>query len=752
MADGQVVYDVVFKEDGASLEKLNAQAKKTDKGMSDLASKIGAVGGATALLVPILNGGKDLFNYAAGVEQMQIAWESIAKQDAPAMMEKINKVASKTPYEIAEIDKSYKSLYNSGIKIGDIDKVFTVLGDTASGVGAPVDQVTRAFSQMQSKGKVTGEEMLQLSEAGVPAWKLLADSMGLSVAQVQVLSAKGKLGADSLQLLLGGMEKSFGGGMQKQAGSFNGLMSTLSDTIRSVVTPAFLKMQEVIKPVLQFIIDALNNMNPVFVYVGIGIVALAGAFAGLVGAVGALGLIMPAVTSAISILSAVFGALSLPVVAIGIAIAGLVALIVMNWDLIVAKTMELWNVMAPVFMNLKAQFDAITPSVMNMVNNVIKFLTDMWVLAQPIIEFFKQMLADAFNFLLVNLPPMMQAVGDAFFAMVNFIITAVNFLLPIIKAMADFFMAYVWPVVKTALEGIRDTITVIFNVLVDLFNSFWTIVTGIFKTFTALLKGDWQGVWDGIKQICDGALRWLTALISGALSIIMSVFVAIFNNIKAFVSSVFSGISSVVSSAMSAISSNISGFMNSIKEFFVKGFNSAKDAVQSALDGVRGLIGGFFNIGKDIVSGIVNGLSSSGDSIKNFLLDMAKGALDAVKNFFGIHSPSRVFRDEVGVMIGKGLSIGIDKSSKEVDKSAKSLAESALNNAKIDSLVGKSSLSDSIASRLSATVPLTTRNSSIGALNLTVNSNSADAGQVFTEMQSQLFNKIDEYLGGQYAY
>lgn len=946
MADGQVVYDVVFKEDGSSLNKITSNAKTAEKGLGDLASKFGAVAGATALLTPILNGGKELFNYAASVEQMGIAWDSIAKQDAPAMMEKINKVAAQTPYEIAEIDKSYKSLYNSGIKIGDIDKVFMTLGDTASGVGAPVEQVTRAFSQMQSKGKVTGEEMLQLSEAGVPAWKLLADAMGLSVAQVQDLSQKGKLGSKELGLLLGGMEKSFGGGMQKQASSFNGLMSTLSDTVKGVVTPAFLDMQKSIKPILSWIIEALPKINPMFIKIAIAVVSVAGAFTGLVGAISALQIIMPAISGAMGILSGVISSISFPIILLGVAVVGLYIVIkknfesvknlafslagvfsnvfdkistafvaiskiitdnlsgiedfvygvfvgiynsvetpiaqiigaidewinifedqissmslgnsfsaiilgmqsvisavgnfvnmvgkpigemftnlsktivfnvfsiastileqfgkisndasfgfvqmsntissifntlstnvitiinlfstqgiaifnnfgnlvslsielfaenflmifntllppilntitlftttvatlftqfstvvitkiqefstilVTNWstissvfttftilltniglvftqtfDLFILKTGELISTLIPTLDYIMSKFNEIVPVVLNMVNNVVKFLNDMFILAQPIIALFQSLMTKAFDILKQVIPPIVKAIADAVFAMVERSIAFVNFLMPVIKGLADFFMKYMFPTISVALNTIMNVVGSVFNMISGIISGVLRVITGIVKTFTAVLKGDWKGAFDSLGGIVSGAF-----------------------------------------------------------------------------DAVKALVGGVFNIGKDIVSGIVKGLASSANAIKDFLLDMAKGAFDAVKNFFGIHSPSRLMRDEIGIMIGKGMAIGIDKSSKEVDKSAKSLAESAIENAKIDSVLGDSKLNNSIANSLSATVPLTSKNSNIGALNLTVNSNSTDAGQVFTEMQSQLFNKIDEYLGGQYAY
>lgn len=76
------------------------------------------------------------------------------------------------------------------------------------------------------------------------------------------------------------------------------------------------------------------------------------------------------------------------------------------------------------------------------------------------------------------------------------------------------------------------------------------------------------------------------------------------------------------------------------------------------------------NIIRGIKDGIVRFASTLWDAAK----DAAKGALDNVKNFLGIHSPSRVFRDQVGVMIGRGMAEGIEDSQRFVNRSMDRMA------------------------------------------------------------------------------
>lgn len=67
-------------------------------------------------------------------------------------------------------------------------------------------------------------------------------------------------------------------------------------------------------------------------------------------------------------------------------------------------------------------------------------------------------------------------------------------------------------------------------------------------------------------------------------------------------------------------------------------------------------------VGSNIIKGIASGLKSAGGAIAEAAKNAAKSALNAAKDFLGIHSPSRVFRDQVGKMMALGMGIGFDKN------------------------------------------------------------------------------------------
>ena len=125
-----------------------------------------------------------------------------------------------------------------------IPTVCAVLGGILGVVGLYVmpgfpanDVITAAaIGQMQAKGKVSAEEMLQLAEAGVPAWKFLADAIGKDIPTAMKMAEQGAIDSTTgINALLMGMQSKFQGGMEAMSKTIPGLMSTIKDNVSMVM-------------------------------------------------------------------------------------------------------------------------------------------------------------------------------------------------------------------------------------------------------------------------------------------------------------------------------------------------------------------------------------------------------------------------------------------------------------------------------------------------------------------------------------
>lgn len=137
---------------------------------------------------------------------------------------------------------------------------------------------------------------------------------------------------------------------------------------------------------------------------------------------------------------------------------------------------------------------------------------------------------------------------------------------------------------------------------------------------------------------------------------------------------------------------DIESFFSGIPEWFRKTFEGAKNKIKEVWSGIPKWFEDRYNdikntfslenlakVGKQIVEGLWNGINSMGAWIHSKIEGFGDSVLNALKDFFGIHSPSRVMRDQVGVMLGRGMAEGILDSKSIVNAAMTELGEDALN-------------------------------------------------------------------------
>lgn len=239
----------------------------------------------------------------------------------------------------------------------------------------------------------------------------------------------------------------------------------------------------------------------------------------------------------------------------------------------------------------------------------------------------------------------------------------------------------VWSGVKatiaTQMEGAETLASTAWGYMKDTASNTGTLIK-------AAVSGDWGSVKDTISAQINNtktaaATAWAaiktTTTTTGAN--IKSTVSSAWNNIKSVSSSAWTAISSTLSSKWSSISSTVSSKVSSIKSAASNGFNNIKSDItskmSSALSSIKGL--GWSGVGSAICSGIGNGINSGWNWLSNKVSSLANSLLRAAKSALGIHSPSRVFRDIVGLNIGYGIGEGIENSEGSVVRTVSSVAD-----------------------------------------------------------------------------
>jgi tape measure domain-containing protein len=195
-------------------------------------------GGIQALIGGLANLSMAALKPAADFEQATIAMTGLLRSSeaAKTMLNELFVFAAKTPFEFPQLVEASQKLLAFGFTAQEIIPMMTNIGDAVAGLGGgayEIQRVVRALGQMQARTKISAQEMLQLTEVGLPVWRIIADGIGVTTAELMDMIERGLLPASkAIPIILDGMNKSFGGQMQAQSRTFNGLMTTLADNLR----------------------------------------------------------------------------------------------------------------------------------------------------------------------------------------------------------------------------------------------------------------------------------------------------------------------------------------------------------------------------------------------------------------------------------------------------------------------------------------------------------------------------------------
>lgn len=202
-----------------------------------------------------------------------------------------------------------------------------------------------------------------------------------------------------------------------------------------------------------------------------------------------------------------------------------------------------------------------------------------------------------------------------------------------------------------------------------------------------------------LSNVISSVVSWASIMVSNAqqagsqfINITVTYIQQLPGRIAGFLSSVISNVanwaSNMASSAaragsqfisnvvnfVSQLPGRIAGFLSSVigqlagwaGEMASAGARGASSMLSAVVNGLASLPGQVAGIGRQIVQGIWSGISGAAGWLAEQVKSFASGILDGMKNALGIHSPSRLFRDQVGKYIAQGIGVGFESEMKSV--------------------------------------------------------------------------------------
>lgn len=228
------------------------------------------------------------------------------------------------------------------------------------------------------------------------------------------------------------------------------------------------------------------------------------------------------------------------------------------------------------------------------------------------------------------------------------------------------------PRVETIVEGISDFLVEASPMLLEALGQIVEIVgTALPETITTLFPVLAQAASSVISTLFGFLMENLPTLMSAGMQMLQSLVNGIVNNLPQIVTTGISMLAQLIATIVSYLPQLLSmgvqligALVNGILQSIPAMLSGIGEILSSAWDAFVSF--DWLSLGKSIIDGIVQGIRNFGSAIGNVLKEMASNAFNGIKKFFGINSPSRLMRDQIGRFIPEGLAVGIEANADSV--------------------------------------------------------------------------------------
>lgn len=263
-----------------------------------------------------------------------------------------------------------------------------------------------------------------------------------------------------------------------------------------------------------------------------------------------------------------------------------------------------------------------------------------------------------------NLPALMEgaiqivtSIGNAIITMLPQILTIA---MQLIQTLINGLITMLPQIIQMGMQLITQLILGIAQMLPQLIpqaiNAIITIVNGLLDNIDMLIDAAIQL----ILGLADGLINALPILIEKAPEIIMKLVTALIKNAPKILEA---GVQLIVK------------LVEGVGSVLGKLGQMAGTIIQTIWDGLKSLPSKMLEVGKNLIQGIWNGISNAVGWLWDKISGFCSGIVDKIKGFFGIHSPSKVFADEVGKFLALGLGEGFDDNLGKVYKNMQSAVD-----------------------------------------------------------------------------
>ena len=299
------------------------------------------------------------------------------------------------------------------------------------------------------------------------------------------------------------------------------------------------------------------------------------------------------------------------------------------------------------FKNIMGAVEKLIPDIITSIVNAIPQIVS------AINEIFPQII----NLLVNQLPVLIEQLGIILNAILQILVSYAPQLIPII-------LQTIMMIVDVIIQNLPLLISAAVQIIVALCQGLAQslpqlipeIINAIILIVETLLNNIDQLIDAGIQLIiglAEGLINAIPILIEKAPVILEKLIIAIANNLP-----------KIIEAGIKIIIKLGEGLIKAIPQLIA----NVPKVITSLIEGFGQFLSNMWDVGQDLVKGIWDGIKNAKDWLIGKVKEWCGNILDGIKSFFGIHSPSKVMRDEIGKFIPQGIAVGIEADTNKAVK------------------------------------------------------------------------------------
>ena len=217
------------------LHSIGNSAQEESNRMDASFGKIAKAAGGIFAVSQVTEFAKQIISVRGEIESLQISFETLAGKDkGSALFEEIRQFAVATPMMMKDLAQGAQTMLAFNIEAEKVMPILRALGDISMGDAQKFNSLTLAFSQMSATGKLMGQDLLQMINAGFNPLSVISEKTGKSIGELKEEMEKGKISVEMVTdafmsaTAAGGK---FHGMLEKQSHGINGAISNLQGAI-----------------------------------------------------------------------------------------------------------------------------------------------------------------------------------------------------------------------------------------------------------------------------------------------------------------------------------------------------------------------------------------------------------------------------------------------------------------------------------------------------------------------------------------